>query len=262
MQRTESERSLAVSFVSLRRAIGIIGILLPLVLALVKIIFESPGLQGSISSYYYTEARNVFVGSMCAVAVFLISCKRSERWDTVSGILAGVFALGVAMFPTTPDSGATSTDKAIGAVHLASAAAFFIALALTSILLFTKTNPADTRQRKGWGRFSPLLVTSTLPGKPLSGRKKARNLVYRVCGYTIVGSIIAMFVVTRLPDSSPILDLHPTFWLESLAVVAFGASWLVKGETLLRDRRPAVSSPAAASPAAARGSQTGAKITA
>lgn len=29
---------------------------------------------------------------------------------------------------------------------------------------------------------------------------------------------------------------HPVFWLETLALEAFGFSWLVKGETLWRDK--------------------------
>ena len=34
---------------------------------------------------------------------------------------------------------------------------------------------------------------------------------------------------------APIDDLQPVFWLETLAGVAFGAAWLIKGETLLKD---------------------------
>ena len=30
-------------------------------------------------------------------------------------------------------------------------------------------------------------------------------------------------------------SLAPIFWLESLAVVAFGVSWLTKGEAILKD---------------------------
>ncbi len=188
------------------------------------------------------------MGSLCAIAVFLVSCKGWDRWDTVSGVLAGIFALGVALFPTTPASGATAADKIIGKVHLVSAAAFFVTLALMSILLFTKTHPQDMRRRKGFGRLSRLLVTSTVPGRPLSRRKKARNLIYRICGYTIAASIVAMLAGATLPASASLKQLHPTFWLESLAVVAFGVSWLVKGETLLRDRKPHVTTAAAGGP--------------
>jgi hypothetical protein len=32
-----------------------------------------------------------------------------------------------------------------------------------------------------------------------------------------------------------ILTYQPVFWLESISVVAFGISWLVKGEAILND---------------------------
>ena len=32
-----------------------------------------------------------------------------------------------------------------------------------------------------------------------------------------------------------LLKLNPVFWLESLAIVAFGVSWFVKGEAILKD---------------------------
>ncbi len=237
MERHGSAALLAISFVSIRRAIGFIGISLPLALAVGKVLIDGSGLQDSISAYYYTVMRDVFVGSMCAVAVFLVSSKGYGKWDTIAGVLAGVFALGVALFPTRPGPEATSSQAAIGVVHLASAAMFFLTLALTSILLFTRTYPEDTKRQRGLARLSQFLVTSTLPGRRLPPRKKARNVIYRVCGYAIVASIAAMAVLATQPETSSIKQLHPTFWLESLAVVAFGISWLVKGETLLRDKR-------------------------
>jgi hypothetical protein len=53
-RQSGTERSLAMSYLGLRRAIGFIGIFLPLVLASGKIFIEGPGIQGSISAYYYT----------------------------------------------------------------------------------------------------------------------------------------------------------------------------------------------------------------
>ncbi len=31
-------------------------------------------------------------------------------------------------------------------------------------------------------------------------------------------------------------DMHPVFWLESIALWAFGISWIVKGEIILKDK--------------------------
>jgi hypothetical protein len=45
-----------------------------------------------------------------------------------------------------------------------------------------------------------------------------------------------LIVVVALPAVKPLVErLTPVFWLESVAVVAFGVSWLVKGETILKD---------------------------
>jgi hypothetical protein len=38
-----------------------------------------------------------------------------------------------------------------------------------------------------------------------------------------------------MPGHATIRELDPVFWLESLAVVAFGVSWLTKGEMILKD---------------------------
>src|SRR5712671_5197551 len=92
--------SLVISYLALRKAVGIIGIALPFVLAFGKILLDGPGIQSSVSAYYYTGMRDVFVGSLCAIAVFLMSYRGYERKDDIAGDLACVFALGVALLPT------------------------------------------------------------------------------------------------------------------------------------------------------------------
>lgn len=214
MQKRLSNDSFVLSYLALRRSVGIIGVALPFVLALGKITFGDPGIESSISSYYHTNMRDVFVGSMCAIAVFLMSYRGYERTDRIAGDLACVFALGVALFPTTPEVSPSAVDRFAGGVHLLSAACFLMTLAYFSLVLFRKTHP------------------DTAPTE----RKLLRNKVYTVCGYVILASI-ALIVVLASTQAGQALDhLDPVFWLESTAVVAFGISWLTKGETFLRDR--------------------------
>ena len=66
-------RSLVLSYLGLRRAVGYIGIGLPFVLLFGKLLVQGGPLPGSISAYYYSDMRNVLVGALCAVAIFLIS---------------------------------------------------------------------------------------------------------------------------------------------------------------------------------------------
>jgi hypothetical protein len=213
-QPSGPQDSLVLSYLSLRKAVGFIGIALPFVLVIGKCLLQGPGLQGSISCYYYTEMRNVFVGSLCAIGVFLMSCRGYDRKDEIAGYLACVFAIGVALFPTTPYVDATSRDKLIGTVHLSFAALLFLTLAYFSLALFTKTDP----------------------DKDPTPRKLQRNIVYRVCGWTILACIFFMFVVTLPAVKAVVERCTPVFWLESVAIVAFGVSWLIKGETILKDQ--------------------------
>jgi len=210
-QSSGPQDPVVLSYLGLRKAVGMIGFLLPLVLAIGKILLQSPGLQQSISSYYYTMVRDVFVGSLCAIGVFLMSTQGYDRRDEIAGYLAGIFAIGVALFPTTPDSGATAEAQVIGKVHLACATFLFLTFAYFCLRLFTISGGNPTR------------------------RKLQRNLVYRVCGWTIL-ACIALIAIVHIPAiAKTVSALSPVFWLEALAVMTFGFAWLTKGEMILKD---------------------------
>lgn len=92
-------RSLVLSYLGLRRAVGYIGIGLPFVLLFGKLLVQGGPLPGSISAYYYSDMRNVLVGALCAVAIFLISYRpkpgrapagEGTRRRAPPGVLAGV----------------------------------------------------------------------------------------------------------------------------------------------------------------------------
>ena len=205
-----SEGSLALSYLAIRRAIGVIGISLPFVLLIGAWALDGVGVQGSISDYYYTVMRNVFVGSMVANGVFFLSY-RYARADAALAALIGLAAIGVALFPTTPVL-PTPGQIALGTVHFVSATVFFLALAGYSFFIFTKTDPST----------------------PMTPEKRKRNVLYRVSGILIVVCMALIAVVNLLPTGA-IANLQPVFWLETVASVSFGLSWLVKGETLLKD---------------------------
>jgi hypothetical protein len=213
-QQSGPQDPLVLSYLSLRKAVGIIGFALPFVLAFGKFLLQGPGLQSSISAYYYTDMRNVFEGSLCAIGVFLLSCRGYDRRDEIAGRLACAFAVGVALLPTTPYAYATSRDRLVGGVHLSFAALLYLTLAYFSLALFTKT----------------------ASDKHPTRRKLRRNTVYRVCGYAILACIFSIAVVAIPPVKLLTERLTPVFWLESIATVAFGVSWLTKGETILRDQ--------------------------
>ncbi|MGH3264433.1 MAG: hypothetical protein ACRDNS_20835, partial [Trebonia sp.] len=55
----------ALTYFALRRAIGVIGLALPVVLLVTGCI--EGHLEGSISAYYYTDLRDYFTGTMCVL---------------------------------------------------------------------------------------------------------------------------------------------------------------------------------------------------
>jgi len=213
-QQSGPQDPLVLSYLELRKAVGIIGLALPFVLAIGKILVEGPGIQSSVSGYYYTDLRNVFVGSLCAIGVFLLSCRGYDNKDRIAGSVACVFAIGVALFPTTPYADATSQEKLIGALHWSFAALLFLTLAYFSLALFTKT----------------------APNRDPTPQKLQRNIVYRVCGWTILACIFLIAVVALPAVKTLVERCTPVFWLESLAIVSFGVAWLTKGETILKDQ--------------------------
>ena len=84
------------------------------------------------------------------------------------------------------------------------------------------------------------LVQFTKTNKPgrMAKPKRTRNLIYKICGWIIVGCIIGIAIASFLPAAvyQKIKFLKPTFTLETIALLAFGFSWLIKGETFFRDK--------------------------
>lgn len=220
-RRERSETPELISFMVLRRSIGWLGFLLPFVLILGSFLFgKCSQIQPSISHYYFTNMREVFVGILCSVGLFLFSYRGYSRLDGISANFAGLFSLGIALFPTSKIAQPCQTDvvsfmpwEANASIHFLCAALFFLILAYMSLFLFTKS-------RHKWEDQTP--------------EKRMRNTIYKACGYMMVFSIVMIALskpVFHSDDNSLIV-----FWFETTALVAFGISWLIKGEALFRDK--------------------------
>ena len=68
--KTNAE-DITMSYLGLRKSIGFIGLLVPIVLLIAGVFFLEGRIQPSISHFYYTPMGNYFVGLMCAIGVFL-----------------------------------------------------------------------------------------------------------------------------------------------------------------------------------------------
>ena len=73
------------------------------------------------------------------------------------------------------------------------------------------------------------------PTAPNDAAKKIRNRIYRICGVVILACIALIGLYFWLPRDTGISAIKPVFWLESIALWAFGISWFVKGETFWKD---------------------------
>lgn len=212
MKNKPAHRSLVISYLTLRKTVGLLGLLFPFILYFGGRLLFNTGLQSSVSTYYYTGMGDVFVGTICIIGFFLYSYRGYEPKDDIAGDLACIFALGTALFPTHETAGGSGLT---GYIHLGSAALFFIVLIYFSVFLFTKSDP----------------------DRPPSPRKLHRNRVYRTCGGIMALCIlfITLYFLLLSSMTASLEALKPVFWLESTAVAAFGISWLIKGGALLGD---------------------------
>ena len=196
-----------VSYLTLRKAVGILGVLLPVLVVLIHIVFgHSGGILTSISAYYGSVARDVFVGILFTFGWFLFAYRGYERKDDLFGDLGCLFAVCVALLPTT------SSHEYIRIAHYVSAACLFLVFSYFSLFLFTKTG-----------------------GPPPTPEKKRRNTLYRTCGVIMLVCIALIFLYSLFLKNTSLASFKPVFWLESLALWAFGISWATKGEMLWKD---------------------------
>lgn len=211
------------SYRAMRGILGLLGFLLPLVL-LIGGMWTEGHLRDSISSFYHSPSallHGFFVGTLCAMGIFLVSYRGYEKEDdehindNVITSVGGFSIIFVALFPVVPWCPDDLKALLQFAVHYGSAGVFFLAMAFMSFYKFTRP-PGSSAGKENSKAFL---------------RKKCRNKIYRTCAYAIILSI------SLIPLKGPpgeLFDrdldcLNWVFWLESLALLAFSVSWSVKG---------------------------------
>lgn len=213
-ERPEDQKK--VSYDALRDAIGMMGIALALVIMHGNFFFgENPEVRTSISAYYYTNMRDIFVGLLLLVAVFMVFYKGYNIIDDVIATVIGLSGAGVVLFPvdiTGPEiikyvGVFRISDNVSNTLHLLSAGLFFFLLGLYSIVIFTQ---------------------SKCEPKDRTDNKNRRNKVYIACGFIIWLSLIT------IPLSNVLLadgneESLITLVVEAIMLLAFGISWLIKG---------------------------------
>jgi len=209
---TARDRPEQLSLRAHRRVIGTLGLLLPLLVYLWAGARPIPGLPRwtplwSISAYYYTGAVGVFVGVLVALSLFLFTYQgyRGVRADRIVGAMGGAAALVVALFPTIAPGGLPAPSwwtPMTGVFHYVAAVVLFLSFILFAIWLFRRS---DTPRRRD---------------RPLD--KRRRDDACLACGLVMIACVVWAGMAS-FADA-------PIFLPESIAVVAFAVSWLVKGE--------------------------------
>jgi hypothetical protein len=249
--REKKEGTLVLSYRSLRNAIGFIGAGFPVVL-FVGVEIVSGQWPGSVSGYYFTSMRNVFVGALCAISVFLITYNGYNNLDRWITNLAGFFALGVAFCPTANPN---FHPHWVSYFHQIFSSLMMVFLALMS-LQFTRTESSqvgDLPAQLLWllrallGRgISPTandeqeaekklagLKTDTEEAKELEGRiqKRRRNMIYLWCARLILLWIVCSLLQNLINAPA----WHLFFFCEVLALWTFAVSWFTKGQVLRKE---------------------------
>jgi len=220
MLRTKNP-SIITSYKGLRKWIGILGMLLPFICMFGGCLFGHLPAQQSISHYYHTNMRDFFVGLLFGVSLFLITYKGYEHIDNVVTTLTGLAGFGIALFPCLLNQEASCQIVGLfqvkastsDTIHMICALAFFFLLAMNSIFLFTLTDP----------------------NKVMTKNKKNRNRIYRLCGIVILASLASLAVLHFVLDPVIMEQDKIMLWFEMIMLLAFGFSWLTKGEAIFGD---------------------------
>ena len=208
-----------ISFLLLRKALGWIAIAMPFALGFGAWFFEGIPWADSVSAYYYTSMRDVFVGTMFAIGVFLFCYRGGNRQDNILTNLAGITAGAIGLLPMDADYSKVLIERhrdlagpncyvphGFLGYHFYAAATFFTIISYLVIFRFTKFE-------------QPIITTAKL----------ARNKVYVTCGVIMLVCLVAIAVLKLYSkDTSIVIP-------ETAAIVAFAIAWLTKGHAILPD---------------------------
>lgn len=210
-----------VSYLTLRRMIGWAGLLMPLAVRGGGLLIEGIQTTDSLSAYYYTSMRDVFVSTTVLTGALLACYRTPHVLDNIVATVAGLAAIGAALFPMDPiyaaellarypdlGSQAHYSNHGILGYHLAFAITF---AALSFYLVFFR-----------FGAHTPASVHAL-----------KRKAAYKICGAFMLLSYVAIAGLAVVTDGASF------FWPETCAVVAFAVAWLVNGQAVLKDRHPA-----------------------
>lgn len=155
---------------------------------------------GSVSAYYYTPVRNVFVGALFVFGAALIAYHGSTPEEETVLNLSGFMALVVALVPTVPDGCGALPDDAEVINNIASLAiAAVLALGLVKVINRDRGEPEANSQagqasgiKGGWHAWLTRRLSSLRTWWPDHGQK----VLVLLCSI-VPPAMFAFFLVGR-----------------------------------------------------------------
>lgn len=202
----------SIDTVRLRKACGWLGMLLPIIVLVLCLVFQCvPGhmFPDSISqTYYFAPTITPFMIILGAASILLMCYRGYERIDDIINTLTGIAGLCICLFPCSNSYlkleayvGTFQIPMEIsGWIHNISAVLFFGLLAYNVIFLFTKSSGEMTKN------------------------KKKRNIVYYVCGIGMAIALVGIIFVN-------LFKVYAGTWaVEAIALFFFGIAFLTKAD--------------------------------
>ncbi len=215
------------SYKTLRRLVGILALSISIICILGGLFFGNKNVENSISAYYYTNMGDFLEAVLMGIGAFIIFYYGYSTLDRIINTLAGFFCICISLFPAS--NGITMTvgifqinSNISNIIHLIVSAIFFALLGFISMFLFTKTNKQ--------------IVKVIGKNDTMTNQKKIRNIIYIVCGAIIAICGITIGLLFAFVGETIMNKYYMVLILEIIILTAFGISWLIKGETLFRDK--------------------------
>jgi hypothetical protein len=224
--------------------VGLVAFGLPIILASGSILGGSC-FRDSISHFYYAQFLGaIFVGLLYFVGGFLIAYTGETFFEDTLSSVAGFGAFIVASIPTL-DSGCEHRETFLSRVfvkvsnsdpltvaqaqdqtffnlfraasdwHMIAAGILFVYLGLYCLVVLKRVIP------ERHGHQNALIET-----------KRKRNRLYTICGVVILSCVAVLFVKGQIKNDSFLgwwNGLNLTFFVEAIALWAFGIAWFAKG---------------------------------
>ena len=201
LRSDELQKHIIATYTNLRWGLVVIAFAFPVLLYIGGRVFDDLPLLDSMSQYYHSDMRNVFVGFLFAIGACLYLYKGFTPLENYLLNFAAIFALGVAIFPTACREEIVCNTFTASKPHGISAVLSFLCIALVcwfcaSDTLSEMKDKAKARRYRKW---------------------------YKIIGVAMAASPIVAVILTFTLSKSSLI-----FFVELAAIWVFATYWLVK----------------------------------